>query len=653
MFGRVDIDPYKAALKTCVNSVPMVQGPIDRRPGTVFVSEVKDHNAKTRLIRFEFSTTQAYIIEFGNLYCRFYRDHAQIVSGPPVEIATPYTTADIFDLKFTQSNDVLYVAHPTYAPRKITRTSHTAWSISTISFLDGPYLPTNTTATTMTPSATTGSVTVTASAATFAATDVGRAIRIQHSSTWGWGTITAFTSTTQVTVNVISAFGGTTAVTTWRLGSWSATTGYPSCVTFYEDRLCWAGATPTPQRVDMSKTGDYENMAPTKTDGTVAADNAVAITLNSDDVQIIRWIIGEEKGLLVGTVKAEWVVRPSNQQEALTPTNVSAKQATSYGSANIQCTRAGKAVLFVHRARRKLREMAYVYEVDGFRAPDMTIFAEHVSRGGLIELAYQQEPQSILWAVRTDGTLLGFTYERDQKVLAWHRHVIGGAFGSGQAVVESVAVIPAPDGTRDELWMIVKRTIGGVTKRYVEYMQKPYEDGDTQSSAWYVDCGLAYSGAPATTITGLSHLEGQVVTILADGAAHPTKTVSGGQITLDRSASVVNVGFGYFSDGETLRFEAGAADGTAQGKTQRFHRVTFRLHNALGLKTGSKFTDLTEVTFRDTADDLGVAVPLFSGDLRESWDGDYADEANICWRWHQPLPGKILALMPQLHTQDA
>lgn len=656
LYGRTDIDQYKASLATCFNGIPVVQGGWMRRPGSYFVNEVKDSADITRVVRFEFSTTQAYILEFGDLYIRVYRDHGIVESAPtvPVEIVTPYTSAQVRDLKLAQSADVLYIAHPSHQKRKLSRTSHTAWTLTAIADVDGPYLSTNTTATTLTPSGTTGSVTVTASAVTginggtgFQTTDVGRMVRFKHSTTWSWGTITARASTTQVTVSLANT---TTAsgTTSWRLGLWSDTTGHPACVTFFEDRLWWAGSPAAPQRLDGSKTGDYENHGPSATDGTLADSDGIAISLNSNDVQVIRWMLDDEKGLLVGTVKGEWIVRPSSQSEALTATNASAKQSTSHGSANIQALRAGKAALFVTKSKRRLRELAYVFEADGFRSPDMTVLSEHITRGGILDMAFAQDPQPIIWCVRNDGTLIGFTYDRDQKVLGWHRHTLGGG-----GIIESVATVPSPDGVRDELWMVVRRTIDGSTVRYVEYLTPPFERGDTPEDAIYLDCALTYDGAPATTISGLDHLEGETVTILADGASHPTREVVSGEITLDRAASTVQVGYAYNSDGQCLRMEVGAADGTAQGKTQRTHRVVFRLHETLGLKVGPSFARLDTIPFRSSGDDTATAVPLFSGDKGDfSWPGDYTSENYVCWRFDGPFPGTVLAIMPQLHTFD-
>lgn len=650
--ARVRFDKYQNAAKVVENMIPLVQGGISRRTGTKFVAEVKTSTKSTRLIPFQFSVTQAYIIEVGDQYFRFYRDRGQIESGgSPYEISSPYLEADLFELKFTQSADVIYITHPGYAPRKLSRTGHTAWTLTTISFLDGPYLVTNSGTTTITPSGTTGSVTLTASAALFASTDVDRLVRVKHSSTWGYAKITAYTSTTQVTATVINPFAATTASTDWRLGLWSDTTGYPAACIFFEDRLCFAGGDYSPQRVDMSVVGDYENFAPSATDGLVADDNAVAVTLNANDVNAIRWMVDDEKGLLIGTTSGEWILRPSSLQEAITPTNIAAKRSTAYGSDNLQAIRAGKSALYVQRAGRKVRELAYVYEVDGFRSPDMTILAEHILAGGVTQFTYQQEPSSIVWFVRSDGQLIGLTYERDQDVVGWHRHLLGGSFGSGGAVVESVAVTPTPDETADELWIVVKRTIDGNTVRYVEYMTPKFDGSDTDD-AFFVDCGLTYDSTPTTSISGLDHLEGEALQVLADGATHPDVTVSSGGVTLSRSASVVHLGLKYTSNLQTLRIEAGAADGTAQGKTKRIHRVGVRLYKTLGLQFGPSDSMLDTLPFRTSADPMGDPPALFTGDKSVVWNGGYEREGYMYFRQDQPLPFTLLGIFPQLVTQD-
>lgn len=736
--ARVDSEQYKFGLKTCLNFVPTAIGPATHRPGTYFAAATKDSTKKSRLRRFEFSTTQAYVIEFGDLYCRFYKDNAQITqtaqnitgitkanpavvtydgadtyangdkvvitgvvgmsqvnnreftvanvdtgantfelsgvnstaydtytSGGTVaeiyEIATPYLEADLFQLNFTQSADVLYIAHPSYAPRKLTRTGHTSWTLSTITFLDGPYLPQNLTTTTLTPSAATGTgITITASAVTginndtgFQTTDVGRLIRMKQDGVWGYVRITGWTSTTVVTADVINTLTSVAAKVDWRLGTWSDTTGYPGAVTFYEDRLVFGGSTSYPHRVDGSKSGAYEDFSPTDTAGAVANDNAISYTLNASSVNRIYWLADDENGLLAGTVGGCWVIRASTQNEALTPTNVSAKRFTGFGAKNVQALRAGGAVLYVQKEGRVLREVKYK---DKFKAKNLTVAAGHVTKTGITGISYQQYPHEIVWMTRTDGVLVGMTNalsEDDETAPGFHRHTLGGVFGSGNAVVESAEAMPSADGTYEQLWLIVKRTINGATVRTVEYMKNFFEsDVDAVEDAFFVDCGLTYSGAAVTSIGGLWHMEGQTATILAGGATHPTKVVTNGKVSLDRSVTKAHVGFYSNADGELLRLEAGAQDGTAQGKTQRIISCAYRLDNTVGMRHGPNFTDMDEILFRTSADTTGGPVALFTGDKVKGFPGGHSTEARVCFRQPYPLPCTLLGVFPQVITQD-
>ena len=658
--GRVDLRPYLNGLKKCLNFIPLAQGPITRRTGTMYVAAPKYSNKAARLIRFEYSTTQAYILEFGDQYVRFFRNEGRLESPPgtPIEVATPYVEADLPLLRFSQSADTLYITHPSYAPRKLIRNSSVSWTLTTITFTDGPYLALNSTATTITPSGTTGAITLTATSSIFVATDVGRLVRVLHGSTWGYATITGYTSGTVVNATVNNAFGATTASTNWRLGLWGATTGYPGCSTFFEDRLYFGGVTNYPDRVTGSRVSSYEDFSPSNTAGTVADSDAVSFTLNATDVNAIYWMAGDEKGLLCGTAAGEWVVSPSTLGEALTPTNVTAKRVTKYGSKNIAPVQTGKGAIFVQRAGRKLRDFSYNWQVEGFQAPDITFLSEHITVGGVKEMSYQSEPQPILWVVRNDGTLLSLTYEMSKDVYGWARHRLGGdaiitnIYSPSYSKVESVACIPASAGTSDETWFLVSRTINGSTVKSIEYLTYLYIDSEDTGERFFVDMGAIYSGVPATVISGLTWLEGATVSILADGATHPNKTVSGGSITLDRSASVVHVGLGYISDAWTLRINAGATTGTAQGRIKRITKVVLRLFQTLGLKYGPNDSHLDTLTFRKTSDHTNSAPPYLDDDTRElTWNEGYTRSGRMYFRQDQPLPMTVLALMPIVDTQ--
>ncbi|MDC1330055.1 hypothetical protein N8210_00810 [Pelagibacteraceae bacterium] len=650
--GRTDFDKYTSAAKTLENFLVHPQGAATRRVGTQFIASVKTAAAKTRLIPFEFSTTQTYILEFGNNYIRFFKDKGQILSGGSAyEISTPYLTAELFDIKFAQSADVMYLVHPNHETMKLSRTGHTSWSLAEVDFTNGPYLATNSTTTTLTPaSASVGTgVNVTASAVTginggsgFLTTDVGRLINFNS----GIAKITSRTNTTVVVVTILTAFANTDAKDDWKLGAFSDTTGHPSCVSFYEQRLVFAGTSSEPQTVFFSKAGDYENM----TSGT-NADDAMVYTIAANQVNVIRYLKAQ-RTLVIGTTAAEYTVSADGTDASITPTNITIKRQSSYGSANVDAVTAGNAILFLQKAKRKIRELAYNFDSDSYVAPDLCILNDTVTESGIVQMEWQQEPDNILWCVREDGQLAALTYQRSENVVSWHRHILGGAFGSGNAVVESIASISG-DLNEDELWCIVKRTVNGATVRYVECFSDFDFDETTATDFKFLDSHLSYSGSATTSLSGLSHLEGQSVSILADGSVHANKTVSSGAITLDRSVTKACVGLSYDSVLQTMRIEGGAAEGTSQGKIKRISKVVLRLFETVGVKVGPSLTKLETIPFRTTSSNLSAPVDtLIEGDKEIEFDDDYNSDGHIFIKQDQPLPASILAIYPTLVTND-
>lgn len=590
--GQVDQKKHSNGARTQLNMVSYVHGGATRRVGSGFVSEIRDSTAFIRLIPFIFSTTQNYILEFGNLYAQVYRQRGQvneasiviasIVNGNPTTINTavphgwatndrvnlsglkgllslnnkmlvatvtgasqitvafdttvdpaytassgnisrvytialPYTTADLPSVKFTQSADTLYLSNGKYEPSKLTRTADTSWSYtklaSTFGILDGPYLNQNTTATTITPSGTSGSITLTASTAIFASTDINRLVRIFEGAAWGWAIITAFTSSTVVTATVQgTALSASVATTQWRLGAWSDTTGWPQVVTFHQQRLLFAANTSQPQTIWGSNTGDFQNFAPSNAAGTISDNNAFTFTISDDQVNAIRWM-SSGPVLLIGTAQAEYTMYAgtTNSYAPITPSNVNIKRESTHGSTpNSRVKRIGVATLYIQNSKRRVREAAYSYVIDGYASTDITLFSEHIGLSGFTDFDYQEELDPVGWFSRTDGTLVGLTYDKDQAVNGWHRHILGGSYTDlttpgalpGQACVESVGVIPDPTGIHGDLWMSVKRTINGVTRRYIEYLTDPFDpDTNGQRSANFVDAGLTYNGYYSASIT--------------------------------------------------------------------------------------------------------------------------------------------------------
>jgi hypothetical protein len=636
--------------------------------------------------------------------------------GISYQIVTPYAAADLvnsdggFALSLVQTNDIVYIAGGNKPPQKLSRLGNTNWTIAEFQPAAGPFMDANLVTTdTIYASAQTGSVTLTANTARFTDAHVGALIRLEMQSPalvppwepdkainlaelrrsdgktykctiagttgtikpthdsgksldgsnasrqveweyqdagYGVARITAVTDSTHATATVITKLpdGVTTSGgTTWRWlwGAWGAHNEYPTKVSLYRDRLVWTGA----RSVWMSVAGDYENYAPDDA-GQQTDESAITIRPASGEANQIRWLQSAD-ALLIGTAGAEFAIGPQTTSDPLGPANVKAVIQSGFGGRALPAPRVGESVFFVDKTGRKVREVRYNVDTGLYAAADLTVLAEHITEGGLIDLAWQQSPESILWAVRADGVLIGLTYEREQNVYGWHPHPMGGS-----AVVESIACIPSPDGTQDDLWLAIRRTVNGTTLRTLERMERAHRRGDDPADAFYVDCGLTYDGAAATTISGLEHLEGQTVTVVVDGAAHPSRTVEAGAITLQLAGSVVHVGLPYLGRMRPMRLDAGSQEGSAQGKTKRMTKVTIRVLDSLGGKAGPTWAVMDRLQMRRGSSPMDGPPPLFSGDVLLSWPAGYETDGYICIEQDQPFPFTVAALVPTLQGQD-
>jgi hypothetical protein len=722
--GRVDITKYFNAAKSIENFLITPFGGIDRRPGTQFVATAKYADKKVRLIPFQFSTEQTYILEFGDLYVRFYRNEGvlteatQVITGitqadPAVvtvtahgygngdtviindvvgmtevngkrfiianitantfeltdidgvdvdssaftaygsagtvervyEIVSPYTEAQLFDLQFAQSADVLFLAHRDVQPQKLQRFADTDWQMDAIETVGGPYQPINLDETlTVTPSATTGvGITVTASSPLFNANMVGGLLRIGGlvSTVQGYVEITAFGSTTSVTANVIATLDGTSATDNWSLGSFSVDAGYPSCIAFHEQRLWYGGTIKEPQTVKASVTLEFENFTPGADD-----DNALDYQIATEQVNAIRWI-SSGRGLAIGTSGGAFILSTGSDFTPITPTNVQVRRETNFGSELIVPIIIGNFQYYIQRGGRKLREFQYNFDIDRHKAFDMTLLSEHVSVSVFTQMDFALNPNSVVWIVRADGQISTLTRQIDQEVIGWTRQ-ISAPTSTGLSSYESVASVPV--GEDDQVWTSIKRTVNGTERRYIEFLQD-LDFGTDQEDAFFVDSGLTYDGAPETEFRGLDHLEGETVSILADGAVIPNQVVTNGMITLVVAASKVHIGLGYLSELEMLRIEGGSPAGTSQGKTRRIYETTFRFYKTSGGEAGERGTT-DVIKFRKSSDAMNQPVPLFTGDKLFPYPKGYSKDANIYIKQEQPLPMSILAVMPKMEVFD-
>lgn len=461
---------------------------------------------------------------------------------------------------------------------------------------------------------------------------------------------------------------GTGKTRGWQMGAFYPG-NYPAVVQFHEDRLCFAGCPQTPQRIDMSNTGQYTIFSPSAVkDGTIVDSNACVFVLNSNEVNTVRWMASDQNGLLLGTAGGEWLLSPASTGSVITPSNVNAKQSSQHGSEPVQPVRVGVDTIFVQAGGKRLRQMVYDYYVNGFQGANLSFRAEHLAAPGFSQLCYQRTPQPLIWAVRKDGGIVAILFDRNEQEnpqdCGWALN-----FSDGTAKVVSAQVISSPDGTRDELWLAVQRTVNGSTVCYIERMSKLWEEGDatpydldgttayrfTPALTTYLDASIrTVFGSPVTTISGLDHLEGRTVGVLVDGATHPDRVVSSGSITLAAPAKDVDVGLKFTSRGRTMSVEAGAA-GTAQGKKKRIHRVTFRLYDSLGLTvkaTGSGGETAITEPFRSTADLMDNPPPLLTDDVDVDWEGTYETAGTVEFSQSDPLPLNISALVLSMDTQD-
>ena len=663
--GSINLDKHRYSVKTLQNMIALKQGPAVRRGPTIFVNEIKDSTKRTQLLRFETSDSQSYVLEFGNQYIRFYKNYTYL----GYELATPYVQADLFDsnnlfqIQVAQSGDVLYLVHQKYVPQVLTRINDTSWSIGELDIQDGPYLDVNVTTTTLGLSGTSGSVTVTASASLFASTDVGRLIRWKDpANNWTWLEITAYTSATVVTATIRGAnASATTATVDWRFGVYSATTGYPRAISFFQDRLAFAGSTSYPDRYDLTKTGGYSatfvTFQPTNAAGAVADDNAITGNVPSGQVNAINWLASDLRGLIAGTVKEEFVIRSNSLGDAITPSNASSSLFSGTGSSYIQPVRTVDGTTFVQTARRRLFDVVYSFEQDSLRPKDLTLAAEHITRSQIIAITYQQEPINVVWAVRNDGILVGMTHYPEQDVYGWHRHQIGGVSDEDgtNAIVESVTTIPSPDGSRDDLWLIIRRRINGNTVRYIEYMRRYYEDDQDVEDAGCCDSRFTYDGAVTSTVSGLDHLEGETVKVMVDGLSHPNLVVSGGAVTLanNRTGSVIQIGLSYTWRIITQKIDTVLPNNdTGQGRKKRIINIIVRMLNSLGMKYGTPQGSLIEHDFNQGAS-YDTATPLFTGDTIElNWPGGDETAGQILLENDSVFPVCIVALISEVKTKS-
>lgn len=473
----------------------------------------------------------------------------------------------------------------------------------------------------------------------------------------------------------------TSSIRTWRLGLIRAGS-YPTCGTYHEGRL-WLSGT-VDNRLDASVAGgnDIFNFSPTKTDGTVADDNAISYTLDGPDVNAVFWMVPDQQGIIIGTQAGEWLVQATATNNPLTPTSMQAHRVTTIGCANIEPRRTEHTTIFVQRYGHKLMEYFPDVFSGKFSAPNLALEAKHLATRGLSEIAYQQELSPNIWARCSDGTLIGAAYKRETLMssqgptfIGWHRHTLG----SGRDV-ESICGGPSSDGLLDTVTIVSNDADSNI--RHVEVLENLWEEGSSLSAAKHLDDSVApayyqnvsMGGVSYLKLTGLWHLNGKTVSVFAGGLDLGDYTVSSGAVSVPYLPSVADgnfttafvsafsgampvvVGFTFTSQGQIVRpavmQDSGARNGPAFAKTRRVHKYGAQLVDTRGIEFGTSFSKMRAASLVSPSRQPLGATSLYSGIIRAEIDDDYSFDGMICWQITRPYPATLAAIGGFLHTQD-
>jgi hypothetical protein len=406
---------------------------------------------------------------------------------------------------------------------------------------------------------------------------------------------------------------------------------YPGAVAYYDQRRSMAGTTNEPQDVRMTKTGtesDFSYSIPVKD------TDRIAFRVAAREANKILHLV-PLNDLILLTNSTEYRVFPPNG-DALTPTNLSAKPQSYIGASTVQPNVINNSLVYCAARGGHVREMGYSWQSNGFVTGDLSLRAKHLFDNlTIVDQCFAKCPVPIVWFVSSNGELLGLTYIPEEQVGAWHHHSTDGFF-------ESIAAVP--EGNEDRLYAVIRRTINGSTVRYIERMGSRLIDEEDTATWFFVDAGSTYNAAPATVISGLTHLEGETVSILADGAVHASKTVTAGVVTLDRAASIVHIGLPYNSDLQSLPLSLLRADAFGQGRTKNINKVWVRVFKSSSVSAGPDEDNLTEAKQR-TTEVYGTPPDLRSDLIEITLKGSWQDEGQVYVRQSNPLPLTVAAIV--------
>lgn len=670
MYGRVDDVRFQTGLARCLNFITVPHGPAINRPGFEFVREVKNSARATRLLPFTFSATQTVIIEFGHLYFRFHSQGGTVLlAGAPYEVAHPFQEADLFEVKFVQSADVVTLVHPDYPVQELRRLGATNWTVVSPTFGAGVAAPTGLTATPTTAGASflrSYSYVVTAlngtaeSVSSTAATATNNLNAADTYNDLAWSAVTGATGYCvyrlegglYYLIGVTTGNGSVTlrddnlpyngGQTPPTVSDPFASSNYPAAVTYFEQRKVFGGTNAQPQNVWTTRVGSELNFnysIPPRDD-----DSLQFAIAGREYNQIMHLVPLQD--LIIMTQAGEW--RLFSGGEAVTPDSYGLRPQSYVGSGHATPLTTGSNLVFADTAGHA-REMAFVESAGGYITGDLSLRAPHLfDTFDLLDTAQVKAPYPILWFVSSSGKLLGLTYIPEQQVAGWHQHDTGAQIDAeGEAIsthtFESVAAVREPD--QDALYAVIQRQINGSAVRYIERMHT--REFVAQADAFFVDAGVYYSGEAISVVTsGLDHLEGETVAILANGAVHPPQVVIDGRITLEEPAETLVIGLPIRSDIYTLPFAA-ELQGAGQGRVKNVNEVWLRVHRSSGIFVGPDVAHLTEVKQR-TTEPYGTPPSLKTDEVNVKISPSWGNNGQIVIRQTDPLPVSLLSLSMEI-----
>jgi len=682
--GRVDVSKYFNGCQSLENFLVQPHGGVVRRSGMRFVGSAVRHAGKSLLVPYEDAAGAGWVLEFaqdetGAGVLRFFSGSGRVLTsgGAVMELATPFLAQHLDGLRWVQDRYSLILTHEAFAPRKLSRTEDGGFELTVLTFVDRPE--------TWKEGNWPALCCLHEDRLVFAATpddpftmwfsrtgehlDFRLATREVPLDDWDDFEITDTNGDSRSdgkpgdTILLLAgdSFLKSTAVSGvmsdgtlcyYRyIGGRSVTAGLssslrislaasPAATTEIESVRDAAGALRT-DYWEMFAIGDRTDADP---GDDPLDDDAVEITLSAPRGGRICFLAPRDK-LWIGSTSGEWTVSGSSVNTPVTPGGVKANREGTFGAAQVPPCQAGAALLYVQRSCKKVREMAYRLASDSYTSQDLTLLSAHLGEAGICQLATVQEPDPMLYCVRADGVLLAMTYLPEQDVCAFSRITTQGA-------VEAACTVFNPAASRDELWLVVRRHVveDGVeqTRRTIEILAPGFsETASDTTEAFFVDAGLSYSGEPVSVLSGLSHLVGRRVQILADGAVLPEQTVApDGSIVLGQQASTVQVGLGYPSVLRPMRLEYAGQRGSAQTRTKRIIEVALRLYRTLGGKVGPDLQHLEPLLYRTSADAMGGPPALFTGDKSVRFPQGWSPDGVLTLVQDQPLPMTVLLIAP-------